>query len=196
MSNALEEQVGSHTRKSLVSRPIAGYAWTVAGVGAATACFWLAHPYLDKGHASLLYLPVVISCSIWFGFGPAVLGAILSFLCWDFFLLPPYYTLAVSDPKDWLSLFVFLLVAISTVRLASQAQLRADEARSREAEISTLYHASELISREIVEERLLPMLAARVRAALRRYGADTPSAEQPAFTTGQLDHRLCGAFGY
>ena len=57
----------------------------MAGTLAATGCFWLVRASLDKGQASLLYLPVVIACAIRFGFGAAVMGALLSFLCWDFF---------------------------------------------------------------------------------------------------------------
>ncbi len=36
----------------------AGYAWAMCGVASATALFWLARGYLDKDHASLLYMPV------------------------------------------------------------------------------------------------------------------------------------------
>jgi len=93
---------------------VIAYAWPTVGAAGATACFWAVRGYMDKGQASLLYLPVVLACAVRFGFGPAVLGALLSFLCWDFFLLPPFYTFAVADPKDWLSLIIFLLAA--TVR--------------------------------------------------------------------------------
>ena len=78
---------------------LTGCAWAAAGVGTATALLFLARPYMDKGHASLLYLPVVLACAVRFGFGPAMLGAFLSFFCWDFFFLPPFYTFVIALPR-------------------------------------------------------------------------------------------------
>ena len=144
-------------------QPAAGYFWATTGVGIATGGFWLARAYLDKGQASLLYLPVVIACAIRFGFGPAVAGAILSFLCWDFFFLPPFHAFVVNNPKDWISLFVFLLAAVTTAQLASQAREQARLALAREAEIATLFQASEIITREVRADRLLAVLAQQLQ---------------------------------
>ncbi len=141
----------------------AGFLWATAGVAFATACFWLLRHALDKGQASLLYLPVVLACAVRFGFGPAVLGAFLSFLCWDFFFLPPFYKFTVADPKDWLSLFVFLLAAVVTARLAAQARAQTRLALAREAEIVTLFQAGETISREVRADRLLAALTEQLR---------------------------------
>jgi len=167
----------------------AGYAWAAGGVGAATLLFWLARGYLDKGHASLLYLPVVIACATRFGFGPAVLAAVGSFICWNFFFLPPFGTWAVEDPKDWLALFVFLVAALATARLAAQARAQAHEAQARERETRALQRASEQISGEVEADRVLPVLArqlvatgdARYCAIYRRPAADGGGMEIATF---------------
>ncbi len=132
------------------------------GVGAATGGFWSAHTFLDKGQASLLYLPVVLACAVRFGFGPAVMGAGLSFLCWNFFFLPPFYTLVVADPRDWLSLLVFLVAAVTTAQLAARAREQTRQAQAREAEIATLFQASETLSREVRADRLLSILTTQL----------------------------------
>ena len=139
-----------------------GFAWAAGGTFAATGVFWLCRAYFDKGQASLLYLPVVLACAIRFGFAPALAGAVLSFLCWDFFFLPPFYTFAINDPRDWISLLIFLIAAMTTARLASQARLQAEAAQTRERETQTLYEASEAMSSEVEAARLLPALAERV----------------------------------
>jgi len=144
-----------------------GYGWAAAGVAAATAVFWLLRHLVDKGQASLLYLPVVLACAARFGFGPAVLGALLSFLCWDFFFLPPFGKLAVADPRDWLSLLVFLLAAVVTARLTGQAHDQNRLAQAREAEIGTLFQASETLSREVRADRLLAALSEQLRLLCR-----------------------------
>ena len=135
------------------------YVWPAVSVAAATYCFWLLRHAVDKGQASLLYLPVVLLLAVRFGFGPAIFGAILSFLCWDYFFLPPFDTLTVADPKDWLSLGIFLLAAVVTARLAAQARKQTQQAQAREAEILTLFQASETLSREVRAERLLAALS-------------------------------------
>ncbi len=145
----------------------AGFAWTAAGTGLATGGFWALRRFLDEGQASLLYLPVVIACAIRFGFAPAVFGATLSFVCWDFFFLPPFGRLTVSDPRDWLSLGVFLVAAVSTAQLAAKARTQTAEAQAREAEIVTLFEASETLSREVRADRLLSALSAQMRALCR-----------------------------
>ena len=144
-----------------------GYLWAAAGITLATGGFWLLRQTLDKGQASLLYLPVVIACAIRFGFGPAVFGATLSFLCWDFFFLPPFGAFTVADPRDWLSLGVFLVAAISTAQLAAQARIQTTQARAREAEIALLFEASETLSREVRADRLLLALSGQMQTLCR-----------------------------
>ncbi len=145
----------------------AGFAWAAAGIGLATGGFWALRHFLDKGQASLLYLPVVIACAIRFGFAPAILGAALSFLCWDFFFLPPFGRLTITDPRDWLSLGVFLVAAVSTAHLAAKARTQTAEARAREAEIALLFEASETLSREVRADRLLSALSAQMLSLCR-----------------------------
>ncbi len=144
--------------------PLVGYGWAAGGVAGATVLFWGARGYLDKGHASLLYLPVVIACATRFGFGPAVLGAVGSFFCWNYFFLPPYHTWQVENPKDWLALLVFLLVALVTARQASQARFQAQAAQEREREAIALQRASEQISNEVETSQALPALARQIVA--------------------------------
>ena len=141
--------------------------WAAAGIAAATGLLWLLRHALDKGQASLLYLPAVIAIAVRFGFGPAVLGAVLSFFCWDFFFLPPFGTLTVADPRDWLSLGVFLVAAVSTAQLAARARTQTEEAQAREAEIALLFEASETLSREVRADRLLLALSGQMQALCR-----------------------------
>ena len=79
-------------------------------IALSTAVFLLGRDVFAKGQWALLYLLLVVLVAGASGTGPAVLAAILAFFAWDFFFLPPYQTLAVTDPKDWLSLVVLLAV--------------------------------------------------------------------------------------
>ncbi len=149
---------------SKIRRAVQLYASALAAVAGATAVFWLARGYVNEGQASLLYLPVVIGCAITLGFGPSVAAAVASFICWDYFFLPPYHALTVASPKDWLSLIVFLVAAVTTARLASNARDQADQARAREDEIAVLFQASETISREVSLVQVVAALSEQLRS--------------------------------
>src|SRR5665648_159161 len=91
-----------------------------------------------KGQWALLYLLTILLVAGAAGTRPAILASVLAFFTWNFFFLPPYHTLRVRDPKDWLSLVAFLvvglLVGIQTGRLRereARAIARASRSRKR-----------------------------------------------------------------
>ncbi|NJN55289.1 MAG: DUF4118 domain-containing protein [Anaerolineae bacterium] len=55
-------------------------------------------------------------------------------LLFNFFLIRPYYTLAVQDPRELLDLFIYLIVAIITGQLTAYARRQAEDARHRAEE--------------------------------------------------------------
>jgi signal transduction histidine kinase len=143
---------------------LAGYGWASMGVAFSTLILIGLRGVL-YGQASLLYLPLVIACAIRFGFGPAVLAAVLSFGCWEFFFVPPFNTFQIANTRSLVSLVVFLVAATTTAHLAARARQKTSEAEARERETSTLYNASQIISLEIETESLLNTLVAHLVAA-------------------------------
>lgn len=119
-----------------------GYLISVTFVMCATAVFYLGRNYLAKGQWALLYLLVVLAVASMSGTRPAILAAALSFLTWNFFFIPPYKTLSVHDPKDWLFLFIFLIVAIIVGFQAGRLKQRETLALSREHETDLLKNFS------------------------------------------------------
>ena len=90
---------------------------------------------LDKSHVALLYLLVVLAGTLG---GDRRLGltlAALAFLLFNFFFLPPYGTLAVADPLDWLVLVTFLAVSTVAAQMLHRLQTEAAVARQRAAEV-------------------------------------------------------------
>jgi len=64
-----------------------------------------------------VFLLVVLGAS---AAGGRILGistALIAFLAFDWFFLPPYNTLLVRNPFDWLVLFVFLITSIVAAQL-------------------------------------------------------------------------------
>jgi len=60
-------------------------------------------------------LAVVFSATV-FGIWPALLTSVLSFLAYNFFFIEPHYTFSVSQPHELLALFIFLIIAVLSVR--------------------------------------------------------------------------------
>ena len=99
-------------RRAFTWLSLHGYVLAVLAIGLSTVLFLPGRDTFAKGQWALLYLLIVVLVAGASGAGPAVLAAILGFFAWDFFFLPPYHTLTVHDPKDWLSLVAFLAVGV------------------------------------------------------------------------------------
>jgi two-component system, OmpR family, sensor histidine kinase KdpD len=140
-----------------------GYVFAVVCIATSTAIFLPGRVDFAKGQWSLLYLLVVGLVAGLSGVRPALLAAVLAFLCWNFFLLPPYGTFRVADPKDWLSLFVFLVVAVAMGAQAGRLREREAEALAREREMALLNDfGAHLVSETSVTE-MADVLLAEVR---------------------------------
>ena len=119
-----------------------GFVLAFTGVAVATLCFVCWRRDFEKGQWALCYLLIVTLVSSVGGVRAGLLAAMLSFLAWDFFFLPPYNTLYVRDPKDWLSLLVFLLVGMAMGLQTGRMRDREAEALARERESSLLNRLS------------------------------------------------------
>lgn len=108
------------------------------GISAVTLAMFVVRPDLEKAHIALLYVLVVL---IGTTAGGRLLGlclAGLSFMLFDYLFLPPYHTLVVANPLDWLVLGTFLVTSIVAAQLLTRAQARTEEARVRTAEVERL----------------------------------------------------------
>jgi len=114
------------------------YISAVACVAIATVIFAPGRNHFAKGQWSLFYLLIVGLVAGLSGVRPALLSAALAFLCWNFFFLPPYDTLIVHDPQDWLSLLVFLVVAVAMGMQTGRLREREAEALARGRETAML----------------------------------------------------------
>ena len=108
----------------------------------ATALFVLGRDLFARGQWALLYLLIITFVAGIGGFRASLVASVLSFLAWNFFLLPPYGTLQIHDPKDWLSLVVFLIVGITMGLQTSRMRDREAEALAREQESALLSRLS------------------------------------------------------
>src|SRR5688572_19899005 len=95
------------------ARSWTGYAMAVAGVAALTVAFKLLNTHINAATVALAFLLVVLFVATWWGARPAVAASVLSVLSFNFFFLPPFGTLTVEAPDNWIALLAFLITAIT-----------------------------------------------------------------------------------
>jgi two-component system sensor histidine kinase KdpD len=87
--------------------------------------------WTDIGDASSVYLiPVVVAAAV-LGTWAAIGTSVASFLVYDYLFTTPRFRFEVSEPEEWLSLLLFLVVAVVIGRLAALLHDRAEEADRR-----------------------------------------------------------------
>ena len=128
------ESIAALTRR----HPTARWVIWLAAVAAVTGAMYAVRPSLDKAHVALVFLILVLGAS---ASGGRVLGmtvAGLGFLSFDFFFLPPYGTLTITNPLDWLVLVAFLVTSVVAAQLLYRATSTAELATQRAVEVDRL----------------------------------------------------------
>jgi two-component system sensor histidine kinase KdpD len=92
---------------------------TLAG---ATLALFGARAHLGEAHIALVFLLVVLGASAAGGRILGIATSLVAFLAFDWFFLPPYNTLLVRNPFDWLVLFVFLITSVVAAQLLYRAR--------------------------------------------------------------------------
>lgn len=117
--------------------PIRQWLLAIIVLALITAAMLYSRARLDKAHVALIYLLVVLGASA----GGRLLGLVVgssAFLLFNFFFLPPFLTLAVTDPLDWLVLVVFLITSVVAAELLERQRRNAELAEARRAELDQL----------------------------------------------------------
>ena len=134
--------------------------------------------YLQLSELVMINLLPVIGISTQFGFGPSLFVAVLSTLCFDFFFIPPVFSLAPSDLKSLVTLLVMTIVALLISGLTERARRQQRVAQARDVQIETERTRSLLLS--AVSHDLRSPLATIFGAGteLLEDGAELTSAER------------------
>jgi two-component system sensor histidine kinase KdpD len=125
--------------ETLVSSRWARYVGAVFAVAVGTALLEVWRGRINSATVGLGFLLVVLFVAIRWGSGPALLASVLGMLCYNFFFLPPVYTLTIADPQNWITVTAFFITAVAVGQLSARARRRAEEAEAGKREIRRLY---------------------------------------------------------
>jgi two-component system sensor histidine kinase KdpD len=87
--------------------------------------------FLAIGNISIVFLTAVLVSAARYGLAPSLYASLLGVLAYNFFFLPPLYTLTITEPENILALIAFLVAAVIASQLAASTRAQAVTARSR-----------------------------------------------------------------
>jgi two-component system sensor histidine kinase KdpD len=148
-----------------VWRGFAGAAGICLG---AAGVAWLLASVLDNASLVLVFLlAVVLSASV-FGRAPALLAAGLSVLLFNFAIVPPRFSLTVSDERFLFTFAVMLIVGLIVGQLTAGLKAQASAARDSEQRVFNLYGISRDLGRALIVEQVAEIVDAFVARQLGR----------------------------
>lgn len=126
------------------------YAIAVAIVIGCTLLNLALHNWLTPTDTAMVYLLGVVIAAVYLERAASVAGALLSVMAFNFFFVPPTFTLHIGSTQNLLTALVLLVVGLITSTLASrarremqaaaQAELAASDERIRSSLLASLSH--------------------------------------------------------
>jgi two-component system sensor histidine kinase KdpD len=139
---------------------LTGYLMSILLVGIVTLLGEVMKTAVHPTNLAMLYFISLIIVALRWGRGPAVFTAAAGILCFDYFLVPPYYAFAVADIDYLFTFAIFLGVGLSISSLVFKTRQQAAEAKEKEM------HASYLMQTEKLQSALLHSISHDLRTPL------------------------------
>jgi two-component system sensor histidine kinase KdpD len=137
----------------------APFAWSGSICAAVTLLTAPLHNVLDLANIVMVFLLAVVLVAVRYGRGPAVLAAFLTVGAFDFFYVPPRYTLSVSDAQYLLTFAVMLVVALVIGQMTAGLKFQARVATLREERVRALYEMSRDLTGALLAEQIADIAA-------------------------------------
>lgn len=117
---------------------------------------------------SIIYLLAVLASAISAGYAAAIAAALFSALAYNFFFIPPIYTLTIAEPHEVFALFVFLAAAMLTGGLTSRLREQAKVSGERAITTQALYDYSRKLSGTSKQDDVVWATVTQLQGALSR----------------------------
>jgi two-component system sensor histidine kinase KdpD len=131
------------------------YASALLTTAACTGVAFAMYPRFELSNLVMVYLLGVTVAGLRFGRAPALLTATLNVVAFDFFFVPPRFSLAISDAQYLVTFAVMLTIALVIANLMASVRQQTRVSGARERRTALLY----AMSRELVATRGIESLA-------------------------------------
>lgn len=116
------------------------------GTGAAAVLTLVAYRlHFNTSSAGYLYLLLVITASVVWGFWEASVISLFALNCLNFFFVPPFFSFRIMDPHDLMALTAFEATALIVSRLSSRLKAKEQAEMHHRLELEKLYEFSRRI---------------------------------------------------
>ena len=157
----------ARTRARPAERPGFPYVVAVAAIAAALVAGRLSQSLVGIENIDLMFLTAIIAVAVRFGLMPALFATVLGSLAYNFFFLPPLYTLTIADPTNILTFAIFTALTLVVSNLAGRARAQAVAARSRARTTEALYSFSRKLAAVGTLDDLLWATAYQIASMLK-----------------------------
>lgn len=134
----------ARTRAAL--RIVARYVAASLVVAGSTFLAWIMFGASDLADVVMVVLLGVVLASMRFGYGPSLVCAVLSAIAFEFFFLPPYFSLAIANLHHLVTFGVMLTIAFVISHLTQRLREQAERARRADLLAQTEQQRNALLS--------------------------------------------------
>lgn len=148
--------------RALDSKPLwQRYALALAAVTVTVLLALPLHTHIDLANTAMVFLLTVALVAVKLGRKPAILTAITSVIAFNFFFVPPHWSMAITHIQYLVTLLVMLVVALIITHLTAGLRQQANDANSREQQALALYRLE-----KVAQEAQLQMTSERLRSSI------------------------------
>ena len=188
------------------------YVWAAAICAVVALLLAPLHDVFDLANIVMVFLLAVVFVAVRYGRGPAVMAAFLTVGAFDFFYVPPRFTLSVSDAQYLLTFIVMLVVALVIGQMTAGLKFQARVSTLREERVRALYEMSRDLSGALLAEQIAEIAARFAKSEFEGRAAllvadlqdrvtapvpapDLPSGIDPGIAQWAFDHEEAAGHG-
>lgn len=151
------------------SAPLSHYLSATMLVGATVVVSMVLRATLNLPDLEMVFLLTVMIAAVLFGRGPSIVAAAVGVASYDFFFVPPYFTLSIEDSRYFLTFAMMVSVGVAMSELAARLKRQERAAMSREERTAALY--------ELTRELASTDVPTQIGAIAARHAASTFAAK-------------------
>jgi len=137
----------------------------LAVLGVLTVVLLAFRPHLSVALPALVFVVPAVVGTVIGGFPVGVVGALAGFLAYDYYFLPPFGTLTVRSPQNWIAVAVYVVVVLIVAQVVSQLGRAREVAMRRTQESQRLYALSQALIGDLSLDQLVTHIVSAVQDA-------------------------------
>src|SRR6516164_8282288 len=115
------------------------YVVALVAVAIALGCGELVNHWIGVENVDLVFPTAVVAVAVRFGLWPSLFASLVSALAYNFFFLPPIYTLTITDPHNIAAFALFTIVALIVSNVGARSRMQTVSAQIRVRAVDALY---------------------------------------------------------